>query len=316
MIRREPVVLGPRDEALPTVALRAGALRAGALRAGALPIRTPPDETAPNAPASRVWTLPNRGMIVTLSVSLGLHAAAVVAVLLLLHAAVPVADTPDKPTEVELVMEERKGDLSPTASPPPSPPAPDATRPERERSAPQEAQAAAPPPVEAQPNTSDAAAATVEARRDAPEETAAPATQSQPAAAAAQAPVQEAKPEPAPPSAQEVPTISLAGTDSPSNARAFGAHIIPAAPSAVFHNRPPVYPQEAAQSGEHGTVVVVVHVSPAGTAASVDLLRSSGYALLDRAATDAVLRWRFLPAVKDGQPVASDMTMGFEFDNE
>jgi hypothetical protein len=28
-----------------------------------------------------------------------------------------------------------------------------------------------------------------------------------------------------------------------------------------------------------------------------------------------VLRWRFLPAVKDGEPVASDMTMGFEFDD-
>jgi protein TonB len=254
-------------------------------------------------------------MIVTLSVSLGLHAAAVVAVLLLLHAAVPVADTPDKPTEVELVMEERKGDLSPTASPSPSPPAPDATRPERERSAPQEAQAAAPPPVEAQPNTSDATA-TVEAQPDAPEETAAPARQSEPASAAVEAPVQEAKPEPAPPPAQTAPTISLAGTDSPSNARAFGAHIIPASPSAVFHNRPPVYPQEAAQNGEHGTVVVLIHISPAGSAAGVDLLRSSGYVLLDRAARDAVLRWRFLPAVKDGQSVASDLTMGFEFDNE
>ena len=69
-------------------------------------------------------------------------------------------------------------------------------------------------------------------------------------------------------------------------------------------------------NGQHGTVVVLIHVSPAGTTAGVDLLRSSGYALLDRAARDAVLRWRFLPAVKDGQPVASDMTMGFEFDNQ
>jgi protein TonB len=59
----------------------------------------------------------------------------------------------------------------------------------------------------------------------------------------------------------------------------------------------------------------VVHVSPAGTAIGVDLVRSSGYVLLDSAAQEAVLRWRFLPAVKDGEPVASDMTMGFEFDN-
>ena len=84
----------------------------------------------------------------------------------------------------------------------------------------------------------------------------------------------------------------------------------------MFHNRPPEYPQQAALNGQHGTVVVLIHVSPAGTAAGVDLVRSSGYVLLDRAARDAVLRWRFLPAVKDGRPVASDMEMGFIFDNQ
>ena len=148
------------------------------------------------------------------------------------------------------------------------------------------------------------------------EATASPPKQSDPAQAAAQAPAQEAKPEPAPPPTQPAPKISLTGTDSPSNAKAFGDRIIPAKPDAVFHNRPPVYPQEAALNGEHGIVVVLVHVSPEGTAAGVDLLRSSGYVLLDGAARDAVMRWRFLPAVKDGRPVASDMTMGFEFDNQ
>jgi protein TonB len=122
-------------------------------------------------------------------------------------------------------------------------------------------------------------------------------------------------PDPAPPATERAPVISLQGTDSPSNARAFGDRVIPARPDAVFHNRPPIYPDEAAQNGQQGTVVVLIHVSPAGTTASVDLVRSSGYVLLDRAAQEAVLRWRFLPAVKDGQPVASDMTMGFIFDN-
>jgi len=106
----------------------------------------------------------------------------------------------------------------------------------------------------------------------------------------------------------------LSGTDSPSDARAWGDRIIPAAPDAVFHNRPPEFPQESAMNGEHGTVILVIHISPAGTTAGVDVTRSSGYVLLDRAAREAVMRWRFLPAVKDGQPVASDMTMGFVFD--
>jgi periplasmic protein TonB len=120
---------------------------------------------------------------------------------------------------------------------------------------------------------------------------------------------------PAPAAAKSAPVISLQGTDSPSNARAYGDRVIPAKPDAVFHNRPPEYPVAAALNGQQGVVVVVVHVSPAGVAVGVDLVRSSGYALLDSAARDAVLRWRFLPAVKDGEPVASDMTMGFEFDN-
>jgi protein TonB len=274
--------------------------------------------------------LSGRGLIITLLVSLGLHAAAVTAVLLLLRGGVPVVDTPDKPTEVELVMEEHKGDLVPTSSPAPSPPAPPATSaatPARDAAKPTEAKAAStsaetPARDAAKPTEAKAASppaeAPVEAQPDAPEQTAVPARASDPAPAAAATPAQEATraPEPAPPAAPPTPTITLSGTDSPSDARAFGDRILPAAPDAVFHNRPPEYPEEAALNGEHGTVVVVVHVSPAGRAAGVDLVRSSGYVLLDRAASEAVLRWRFLPAVKDGHPVASDMTMGFVFDNQ
>jgi protein TonB len=121
-------------------------------------------------------------------------------------------------------------------------------------------------------------------------------------------------PKPEPKVTQPAPTITLHGTDSPSDARAWGNRILPAAPDAIFHNRPPVYPREASQNGQHGTVVVVIHISPSGQAASVDVVNSSGYVLLDSAARDAVMRWRFLPAVKDGQPVASEMRMSFVFD--
>ena len=111
----------------------------------------PDRETADQQPSTRLrsgWKLPDQGLIITLLVSFGLHAAAVTAVLLLLHAGVPVVETPDKPIEVELVMEERKGDLSPTASPspsPPAPPTPHTDKPERAESAPSEAQTASPP---------------------------------------------------------------------------------------------------------------------------------------------------------------------------
>jgi protein TonB len=249
-----------------------------------------------------------RPLTVTLVVSLGLHAAAVTAILWLLHAGVPVVDTPDKPTEVELVMEERKGDLRPEAAPSrPAPPTPRTEQPPPREPAPAEASAASSPvqaPDEAQPDASEQAAGPAGATDPAPAAVGTPAPEAKPA-----------KPEP-PPAEQPAPTISLRGTDSPSNARAFGDRVIPASPDAVFHNHPPVYPEDAAVNGQHGTVVVLIHVSPAGTAAGVDLLRSSGYVLLDRAAREAVLRWRFLPAVKGGHPVASDMAMEFIFDDE
>jgi periplasmic protein TonB len=275
---------------------------------GALDLSGPGSEHHPyNHPSSEAAPS-NRRLIVTLLVSLGLHAAAVIAVLLLLHAAQPVEATVDKPTEVELVMEEHKGDPHPTTAPSsPSPPAP---KPPQHKADPSEAKAAKPPVAMPDTPQSPAEATPVPSAAEQPSQETTPEPP-------AQAPVQEATraPDPAPPATERAPVISLQGTDSPSNARAFGDRVIPARPDAVFHNRPPIYPDEAAQNGQQGTVVVLIHVSPAGTTASVDLVRSSGYVLLDRAAQEAVLRWRFLPAVKDGQPVASDMTMGFIFDN-
>ena len=305
---RDPGLRDPglRDAGLRDAGLRDPGLRDPRRHRHAAPEQNPSNQLSPGR------TSGNGRLIVTLLVSLGLHAAAVTAVLLLLHAGVPVAASVVKPTEVELVMEEHKGDLRPTSAPSPSPAAPPAQKPSVQQADPSQAKAA-PPPAQAP---------------DAAEQTATSATETGPAQASAdtpaqeakrstETPVQEAKREspPAPPATQAAPVISLQGTDSPSNARAFGDRVIPAKPDAVFHNRPPEYPVEAALNGQQGVVVVVVHVSPAGTAVGVDLVRSSGYVLLDSAARDAVLRWRFLPAVRDGEPVASDMTMGFEFDN-
>jgi protein TonB len=290
--------------------------RASGLRRRDMSLRNPepPGQQAPETVSRQLSPAPasaRRRMIVTLVVSLALHAAAVTAVLLLLHAGVPVVSGVEKPTEVELVMEEHKGDLHPTATPSPSqpvpPPAQKAPQHQADRSA------AKAPPVQ-EPDTPVQAPAQAQEAGPAQGSDDTPVQKTQPST---ETPVQEAKrdPNPTPPAAQAAPVISLQGTDSPSDARAFGDRVIPARPDAVFHNRPPEYPIEAALNGQQGVVVVVVHVSPAGTAVGVDLVRSSGYVLLDSAARDAVLRWRFLPAVRDGEPVASDMTMGFEFDN-
>jgi protein TonB len=108
--------------------------------------------------------------------------------------------------------------------------------------------------------------------------------------------------------------FSLAGTGSDSTALAVGNAIIPASPDKAFRNRPPVYPEAAAVLGQHGAVWVMIHVSPQGLPVGADIVQSSGYPLLDRSARDAVMRWHFLPAVKDGQPIPFDMPMRFLFE--
>jgi protein TonB len=64
---------------------------------------------------------------------------------------------------------------------------------------------------------------------------------------------------------------------------------------------------------EQGAVMLLIHVSVDGLTAGVEVLQGSGYVALDRAAQDAVMAWRFLPAVKDGQPIPFDMKLRVVF---
>jgi protein TonB len=67
--------------------------------------------------------------------------------------------------------------------------------------------------------------------------------------------------------------------------------------------RPPAYPQAAVARGLEGTVLVRVLIAPDGTTREVVLHRSSGAALLDRAALEAVRHWAFMPAAVGGRAV-------------
>jgi len=77
------------------------------------------------------------------------------------------------------------------------------------------------------------------------------------------------------------------------------------APGAVLTFGPrPAYPPESVRRGEEGRVLCALHIDVRGTVTRVDVLRSSGHGLLDQAAVDALMRWRFLPAQNDGRAVA------------
>lgn len=212
-------------------------------------------------------------------VSLAVHLA-LVAGLLLGRWPAPLVDAPDKPVMVELVMEEQKG-AGETVVRPPSPPPEEAAHPKPEPPT---------PPADDVPSSSPVAAAPSSPVPPAdPVEAAAPAAPANP------------------------PAFNFGGTDSESNTLVTGDNVIPASPDKKARNRPPPYPEDAARRGQQGAVLLVIHVSPGGLTEGVDVLRSSGYASLDRAARDAVMTWRFLPAVKDGAPIPFDFRMNFVF---
>ena len=94
----------------------------------------------------------------------------------------------------------------------------------------------------------------------------------------------------------------------------------PAAPVSASQPQPistpaPRYPAQALRRGEEGTVMVSARISADGVPSSVEVARSSGSRLLDRAAVDAVRRWRFRPAMADGRPVEGRVQVPISFEN-
>lgn len=84
----------------------------------------------------------------------------------------------------------------------------------------------------------------------------------------------------------------------------------PAAPRSAA---PPAYPDEARRRGWQGRVVLRVHVSAAGDVTDVEVVQSSGYALLDAAAATAVRGWKFYPARRAEAAVPSTVRVPVEF---
>ncbi|MGQ3126619.1 energy transducer TonB, partial [Variovorax sp.] len=68
----------------------------------------------------------------------------------------------------------------------------------------------------------------------------------------------------------------------------------------------PVYPQLSSRLGEAGTVTIAVYFNRSGLVRRAEILKSSGYDRLDRAARDAVLK---SSVTVSNYPNASDETL-------
>jgi len=75
----------------------------------------------------------------------------------------------------------------------------------------------------------------------------------------------------------------------------------------------PSYPARARQLGVEGTALLNVFVDAAGRVGEVIIKHSAGHPDLDRAAADAVRRWRFEPARRGAEAVAMWVELPVEF---
>lgn len=78
----------------------------------------------------------------------------------------------------------------------------------------------------------------------------------------------------------------------------------------------PRYPVRALRRGEEGVVNVRAQIGPDGVPTSVSIVSGSGSRDLDRAALDAVRRWRFRPAFADGRPTVGTVVVPIAFERD
>ncbi len=269
------------------------------------------------------------------SVSLTLHALPFGALLLLGHAASePPGAAPGKPG-VEIAVAFGLPDADPTTEPPPElmpiptlapPPEPDPPPPEPEPEVVEELpppepdvvlieetiiepvkiheEPPPPKPVPPKPKPKPRVA-----QKPKPQ-SAQPAPEIQPQQVAA-APVgmpdapKDAGESVAPPSTEPAKGVSTPGTAAGPSSPAEGGPLVILDPAYRDPPTPPAYPPRSVMLGQQGQVIVRAAIDQKGNPEEVVVWTSSGFPLLDKAAIDAVKRWRFMPARRGASTVAA-----------
>ena len=139
----------------------------------------------------------------------------------------------------------------------------------------------------------------------------------------------EPVPQPTQTAAAPPTVVATAPVNAPVSATAAVAPapsvVVPAAPAAPTKvdlpttvadyqaKSPPVYPAMSRRMGEQGRVVMRVLIGADGVPQQAEVQQSSGHGRLDRAAADAVMRWRYVPGKRGGLPETMWFQVPIEF---
>lgn len=106
----------------------------------------------------------------------------------------------------------------------------------------------------------------------------------------------------------EIPTFAMKGGDDP-----FGGGDLdsPPSPATKF---PPTYPSALLSKGIGGRVVVSATIDENGQVIATTIKQTSGHPDLDKAAINALNRWKFKPGTKGGRKIKSTALVPFNFE--
>jgi protein TonB len=105
----------------------------------------------------------------------------------------------------------------------------------------------------------------------------------------------------------DIPKFGLKGGEDP-----FGADMD--SPPTPVNRMPPQYPSALLKKGIGGKVVITCVIDVKGNIVSSRIKQSSGEAELDKAALQAVARWKFKPARRAGKPFQATCNIPFTFE--
>ncbi len=87
-------------------------------------------------------------------------------------------------------------------------------------------------------------------------------------------------------------------------------------PYLISTPKPVRYPRWALRQGWQGNLDIALEIKADGSVGRTKVMKSSGYRLLDQAASESVQTWHFHPAMKDGKAVVTCIQVPVSFQLE